>query len=247
MGTDVTREDPPDGSVAPVPPPDAERSWSAEIDWRRRSGRAHFVVVASADGERPRVIARSAHLSWPPARPEAIGDFTGAADALAAGLLGAGWIAGEDGPAWYRRRFTWDPQAARTAEAPPDRPPTAAAAVRDRAAAGTAAWPAGTEELTRCQIEWRAGYRRSRFAVVLERPAERRRETIGTSAPFAWRFMSPADWRDRAQVAAVDTLAAALLARGWEEVGRGRAWYERRFVWRRDTDAPPRLPDPPTL
>lgn len=247
----------PDRAADPLPPPEGDRAWDAEIKWWQRSGRAHFVVMARAEGERSRAIARSATLRWPPTRPDEIGDLTGAADELAERLLSAGWVAGEEGPAWYQRRFTWtteqplegdvlqdDPETAgdllhedpRIAGTVPTAPvaPAATRPTRPARPARTAAWPAWTEELTRCQIEWRPGYRRSRFEVVLRTPGTRRGEVMGTSAPFKWTFMNPADGRDPEQVAAVSRLRAALLERGWEEVAPGRAWYARRFVWRQD-------------
>ena len=40
-----------------------------------------------------------------------------------------------------------------------------------------------------------------------------------------------------------EALAARLTAAGWEPAGRGRSWYELRFVWRQE-DAPPEQLEP---
>lgn len=238
-----------DGAIVPIPPPDVDRPWAAEITWRQGSGRAQFVVMARADGAGTRAIAQSAALTWPPSQPEEIADLAGAAYDLADALLSAGWVEGEEGPAWYQRHFTWSTEPAPRAALNVVRDGTSTAHTprRSPAVARTTEWPAWTEGLTRCQIEWRPGYRRSRFEVVLRRPGAKRGEPIGDSRAFTWTFMEPASRRDPEQVAAVQMLADALLERGWEEVDHGRPWYARRFVWRLEDRPAVRLAEPPPL
>jgi hypothetical protein len=102
-------------------------------------------------------------------------------------------------------------------------------------------WPEGSAELSRCEIEWVTGYRRSYFRVVAHAPGGKTGSRIGTSEAFRWLFKAAADWRDPAQVEAVRALRSALIADGWVEVAEGTAWYGRRFVWRGAGPAPERI------
>ena len=54
-------------------------------------------------------------------------------------------------------------------------------------------------------------------------------EVLATSGAFRWRKSAPPPDRGRAREA-YERLTTRLNAEGWEESGRGSAWYERRFA-----------------
>jgi hypothetical protein len=123
--------------------------------------------------------------------------------------------------------------------APRPAAPTAAAAAERQAALKRAVeWPADTADLARCEIQWAAGYRSSRFAAVVHHPGRKRGEPIGGSEPFKWTLKELPSRREPAYVEAVKRLRAALLDAGWEEIEPGPTWYARRFVWRREGSPP---------
>jgi hypothetical protein len=92
------------------------------------------------------------------------------------------------------------------------------------------AWDPPTEWC--CEIEWVAGYRRSRFHAVVRAADGTRGRVIAESAAFKWTMNEPPDPRSAGQLAEVGRMTAALLAAGWEPVGRGARWYSARCVWR---------------
>ena len=185
-----------------------------------------------------------------------------AAEALETSLLTAGWTPLPAGSAWYAKRFAWAAEAA-AEETPPERsaPPRAAprsvapsaeraplepvSALPQAAAAPGAGrfernidWPPDTEELWRCEIRWHAGYVNSCFDAIAHEPGRKRGTTVGRSAAFKWLMKENPDPRVPSYPAQVRRLADALRAAGWEPCGRGRRWYEIRFLWR-SGGAPP--------
>ena len=116
-------------------------------------------------------------------------------------------------------------------------PSPAAAPVRERVAPPaprrTTEWPAGTEDMWRCEIKWRSGYRTSCFRAVTHGPAHSPGGTIALSGTYKWLFKNDPE-ADTRTVAEVRRLAERLIGAGWEPVGRGRHWYELRFVWPRE-------------
>jgi hypothetical protein len=152
-----------------VPPPDATRSWTAEIQWREFADEYRFCVIArgrEAGGET--VIARSEPLDWPPDDADAVQALVGAADALTEALVTAGWRPLAPGTAWFEKRFEWLPAPAPSGWAPPRAPQVAPGAPppsgRFRPAAAP---PEDAERLWRSEMRWSAGYIRSRFEVVM--------------------------------------------------------------------------------
>ena len=62
---------------------------------------------------------------------------------------------------------------------------------------------------------------------------------MGHSDVYKWGLLKgDPEVSDTKYHADVWSLADRLTAAGWEPAGRGRSWYELRFVWRRE-DAPP--------
>jgi hypothetical protein len=225
-----------------VHPPDSDRRWTAEIQWARAEHTARFCVVArDEEGQSEPVIARSEPFDWPPEGNDAVRALVGAADALSEGLTLAGWKPLPRGEAWYAKRFEWEPAPvtdwAPPVPAPPATPePTRTPTHRFRP---TREWPTGTEELWRGEINWRSGYTRSRFEVVMHDPGgEADDRVIATSPPFKWLFMGDPDPSDATFREAALDLAAALESAGWERVGVGTPWYAARFVWHGDEPPP---------
>jgi hypothetical protein len=222
-------EEPPaarDDASAAALPPAPHRAWTAEIEWRPAGDGARFRIVArAADGGGTAVLVESPALEWPPSGPEGVRALTAAADDLEARLVRAGWRPAAAGNAWYARRFAWEPSApTRRSErepAPPGR------------FARRAAWPEGSDELWRSEIEPDAGGGETRLRAVTRPPGDRRERPTGTASPE--RQLVP---RTPVHHAEVSRLADALLAAGWERAGRGSSWYAERFVWRRQ-GAPP--------
>ena len=100
-------------------PPDRERPWTAEIEWRHES-EARFCVIARGDGET--AVVQSAPLEWPPAGAEAVQAMTDATEELEATLVAAGWKPLPRGRAWYAKRFAWEPVVAERPETAPVTP-----------------------------------------------------------------------------------------------------------------------------
>jgi hypothetical protein len=93
-------------------------------------------------------------------------------------------------------------------------------------------WPEEAVALWTCEIDWKAGYRRSTFRAVAEPPGAGKRRQIGESPPVRWTPMSEPEPPTPALVAAVRPLMAALEAAGWQRIGPGGPWYAQRFLWR---------------
>lgn len=210
-------------------PPDPRLEWAAEIAWSSGPASSRFQVISRHAAGQPLILAESAPVQWPPSGPQSIRAMSQAAEALNAKLLEAGWRPLPAGSAWYAKRFAWDPPA----QAAPGSSPPLVALQRD--------WPDEAEQLWRCEIEWAAGYARSRFRAVVHPPGKRRGQVIGTSAAFSWTMKEPPDPRSPAQVGEVRRLTRALKAAGWEPVGRGPRWYSARCVWRGDAPPPEQL------
>ena len=104
-------------------------------------------------------------------------------------------------------------------------------------------WPAGSEQLWRCEIKWHAGYANSDFRAVAHGPKRHRGVTLGHSETFKWLLKGVPAASDARFLGQVRRLADRLTAAGWEPAGRGPSWYELRFVWRRE-GAPPEQLDP---
>ena len=108
---DAPEADPAPPEPIAAPPPDRERAWTAEIEWRQAAGAARFCVVARpASGAGEATVARSAPFDWPPVNPVAVQEeLTDMALALEASVVAAGWKALPPGRPWYARRFAWEP------------------------------------------------------------------------------------------------------------------------------------------
>ena len=213
----------------PMRPPDPRRAWTAEVWWSDTC----FAVVARA-GERGKAVslATSRPLQWPPSGPKAVRDMSRAVERLETAMLAAGWTPLPPGGTWYSKRFAWVATVPRTETAPPS----------GRFKRQTE-WPAGSEQLWRCEIKWHAGYANSEFRAVAHGPERHRGVTLGHSEIFKWLLKGDPAGSDRRYVEQVRGLADRLTAAGWEPVGRGPSWYELRFVWRQE-GAPPEQLDP---
>jgi hypothetical protein len=210
-----TRRRIPAPARAPSLPPDPERSWIAEIEWRAYGDIARFAVVArdrpSSDGV---VLASSAPLDWPPSAPEAVRAMSLAAGRLAARFIAAGWSPVPAGEAWYAKRFSWEPATART----------------DRfRRAGVRA--VETDQVWRCEIEWAAGFESPRFQAVMHAPGDPQGRLIGASRAFGAAEVDGSQPGATTHRPEFQQLVSALEAAGWRRVGRGSAWYSERFTW----------------
>ena len=213
----------------PLRPPDPRQPWTAEVQWSD----SRFAVVARAGGRGKEVfLAASRPLQWPPSGPKAVRDMSRAVERLEASMLASGWTQVAPGSAWYAKRFAWAAGAPRTETAPP-----AGRFKRETE------WPTGSEQLWRCEIKWHAGYANSAFRAVAHGPKRYRGVTLGHSETFKWLLKADPAASDPRFVGQVRRLAARLTAAGWEPAGRGRSWYELRFVWRQE-DAPPEPLEP---
>jgi hypothetical protein len=216
----------------PALPPDPQRSWTSEIEWRQTDRGARFSVVCRSPeaGDAAVTIAESQPLVWPPTGPASIQALTVAAARLEGSLVATGWTPLPPGGAWYAKRFAWQ-----SAPIPPE--PASDDAVGQEALGQFAphpAWPEPAEGLWRCEISWDAGWAESRFQAVAYRPHGRRGRPIAASSPLRWLLMGPPDPAQAEHRDAVHGLASKLEAAGWEPVGRGLSWYSRRFSWTRD-------------
>jgi hypothetical protein len=212
----------------PAAPPNQRRSWTAEIEWREAGEGARFVVVAAPAGSGPATtIASSGELAWPPMDSESVQALGAAASALQATLLDAGWTPLAPGRAWYAKRFAWEP-AAEPVPAPFPGSPLFAP---------EPPWPDSTADRWRCEIDWNAGWSRSRFSARTYAPGARRGREIKASGWLRWLFMAEPDMSRDEHLRVLETLAAALVSGGWEPIGTGADWYARRFCWTSD-DAP---------
>jgi hypothetical protein len=232
LAMDETRSSGNGGNGADMRPPDPARSWTAEVEWRQEGGRARFAVIArSGDDDEGRLVASSAPLAWPPPDSRAVQRLSEAADRLEAALLGAGWTPLPPGSAWYAKRFAWAP-AAQPVTALPQATPEPGGRRFER----QVEWP--PEDAWRCEIRWHAGYVNSRFEAQAHAPGRRRGATVCSSAVFRWLLMADPGHESAEFVNEVRRIAERLTDAGWERAGRGKHWWELRFVWTRD-GAPP--------
>ena len=222
--------------MTPCDPPDPRRAWTAEVQWTDTC----FAVIARA-GQRGKEVslATSRPLQWPPADQKAVsGDEPGGGAPRGVDARG-----GLDA-ATARRRLVL--QALHLGG---DRAATSrrTGSPTETAASGRfkrqTEWPAGSEQLWRCEIKWHAGYANSDFRAVAHGPKRHRGVTLGHSETFKWLLMDDPEASDARFVEQVRGLADRLTAAGWEPVGRGPNWYELRFVWRQE-GAPPEQLDP---
>ena len=242
---------PPSSGDDALRPPDPRRGWTAEVEW---DGSCFAVVARTEDGGTGVRLATSAPLPWPPSDAKAVRDLTRAAEHLEASLLAAGWTPLAPGAAWYAKRFAWAAAPGRSAPAPaPPEPALEPVAPLPRTDAVPptgrfarhADWPDGTETLWRCEIKWHAGYVNSRFDAVAHAPKRLRGTSLGHSEVFKWLLKGDPEADNALYVMQLRRLADRLVAAGWEPAGRGRHWYELRFVWRREGAAPKQLePEP---
>jgi hypothetical protein len=116
------------------------------------------------------------------------------------------------------------------AQPPPVAPPRPPQPGHGPLIAPRTAWPPGSEQLPRCEIGWRAGYRTSYFRAQVREPGQRRRHTVAASPPFRWLLKDPADLPTPELAHAVRALAIELESQGWTRVPRGGRWFNLRFV-----------------
>jgi hypothetical protein len=219
------------------PPPNVHRSWTAEVSWDHAEGKGRFRVLASSkDDATTVVIAESEPLEWPPRGPASVQAMSRAADELESSLLAAGWKPLPPGEAWYAKRFAWQRVAAPAVTVTEEEVET-----KRRRFARRVPWDEGTEELARCELEWRPGYVNSRFEAVVYHPGRKRGQPIGGSGTFKWLLMGDPDATAPEYRAEIDRLSGALETTGWERVGDGTNWFSRRFVWRGSAPPPERL------
>lgn len=128
-----------DPAAAAGTPPTTHVAWTAEIEWRQVDGTARFRVIARGPGTI--TLAQSPPLEWPPSGPAAVQATTDAAEELAATLEAAGWKALPPGPAWYAKRFAWEPVAAKAPAGAKAAPSNGVAGAKPPAARGEAGAP----------------------------------------------------------------------------------------------------------
>ncbi len=93
-------------------------------------------------------------------------------------------------------------------------------------------WPEAESEWS-CEIDWKAGYRKSAFRAMAAPPGAGRRRPIAESPPIRWTLMAEPEPPTPEMVKAVKAIVTALEAAGWERTGgAGGAWYALRFLWR---------------
>jgi len=222
-------------------PPDPDRAWSAEVEWEHAEGEGRFRVLARDKEDGSAVaLAKSEPLEWPPRGPQSVQAMSRAADELESSLLAAGWKPLPPGEAWYAKRFAWARPIA-AAPAPELAGVEEESDTKQRRRFRRVAWPEATEELYRCELEWRAGYVNSRFEAVVQPPGRKRGQAIGGSATFKWLLMGDPDATAAEYRGEVERLTAALESIGWERVPDGANWFSRRFVWRSDSPPPDRI------
>jgi hypothetical protein len=100
-------------------------------------------------------------------------------------------------------------------------------------------WPEAETEWS-CEIDWKAGYRKSAFRAMAAAPGASKRRPIAESPPIRWTLMSDPEPPTPETVKAVKSIVAGLEAAGWERTGAGGAWYALRFLWR-GTGQPQRI------
>ena len=123
-----------------------------------------------------------------------------------------------------------------SAEAPePQLPPAGPA----RRFARVAQWPDEAVELWTCELDWKAGYRKANFRAMVAAPGDAKRRPLGESAAVRWALMGEPEPPTPELAVRVRALVEALEGAGWEHIGRGRRWYEQRFLWRGDGEPQP--------
>src|SRR3954471_14936196 len=96
-------------------------------------------------------------------------------------------------------------------------------------------WPAGSEQLWRCEIAPESAALSARFRAIVHPPGGGEPSVIAASATAG----AAPDWQSAAPLErAVAELAATLEADGWEPVAAGGDAQVRRFCWHGD-GAPP--------
>ena len=95
-----------------------------------------------------------------------------------------------------------------------------------------APWPEEAKELWTCELDWKAGYRKSNFRAMAVPPGAGKRRPIGDSASVRWTLMTEPEPPTPELAIRVRALVQALEVAGWEHIGRGQHWYAQRFVWR---------------
>ncbi len=114
------------------------------------------------------------------------------------------------------------------ADAPEPQAPPAGPA---RRFARTAPWPEEADAMWTCELDWKAGYRKSFFRAMAIGPGDDKRRPLGESAPVRWALMGEPEPPTPDLAIRVRGLVEALEAAGWQHIGRGRHWYEQRFLW----------------
>jgi hypothetical protein len=116
-----------------------------------------------------------------------------------------------------------------SAEAPgPQAPP----AGPGRRFARVAPWPEEADDMWTCELDWKAGYRKSYFRAMATGPGDDKRHALAESAPVRWALMGEPEPPTPELALRVRGLVEALESAGWQHIGRGRHWYEQRFLWR---------------
>jgi hypothetical protein len=131
------------------------------------------------------------------------------------------------------------PEALRVPPSPEAPEPQAPAAGPARRFARVAPWPEEADQLWTCELDWKAGYRKAAFRAMAGAPGGGKRRPLGESAPVKWALKTEPEPPTPELAVRVRSLVDALEAAGWEHIGRGRHWYEQRFVWRASGDPQP--------
>jgi hypothetical protein len=115
---------------------------------------------------------------------------------------------------------------------PPEPDPDAPMMIPARRFARAVEWPEEAQTLWTCEIDWKAGYRKSAFRAMAAAPGASKRHAIAESPQLRWALMSDPETPTPEFVALARALMGALEAAGWERIGPGGRWYAQRFLWR---------------
>jgi hypothetical protein len=115
---------------------------------------------------------------------------------------------------------------------PPAQRPSAPPAPPARRFARLVPWPEDAAQLWTCEIDWKAGYRKSSFRAMVEPPGGGKRRQIAESPPLRWSLMMDPEPPTPEFITLARALMTALEAAGWERIGPGGPWYAQRFLWR---------------
>jgi hypothetical protein len=124
------------------------------------------------------------------------------------------------------------PEALRPPTGAPEPPPDVPVMLPGRRFARLIPWPEEAEQMWTCEIDWKAGYRKSSFRAWAEPPGGGKRRQLGESPPLRWTLMSDPEPPTPEFVALARALMGALEDAGWERIGPAGAWYAQRFLWR---------------